>query len=279
MFPLFAGSNLDEIDLGYLDSDEQVTHKLALYESLANQALREDRQANLPLLFGAAWKILDLMMEFALNRAGLVPQRRGGWTIAEKTTLANLRSGDATILGVDQSTWDALLSLYINTSEHRHCLVHRILRVDSNPLRVSGHAKDGSMLLSLSAEELVAIIACAQIVAEAVILGGADKRASEHLQYELDHLQRHTNATSLGGRKAARPTVIRARLHEPTNHTCNINFARLQQETRGRQSSTYFDVHLDFPETGRCLTGRLETMPTSAVVIDLDYLPTYLDWR
>src|SRR5215203_7167061 len=48
----------------------------------AKEALRNSL---LPLLFGAAWKILDLALELAFAWAGLAPKNGRRWSINEKS--------------------------------------------------------------------------------------------------------------------------------------------------------------------------------------------------
>jgi hypothetical protein len=52
-------------------------------ESVSGAALDALKDELAPLMFGAAWKVLDLLLEFALNRAGLTPAHND-WSIAEK---------------------------------------------------------------------------------------------------------------------------------------------------------------------------------------------------
>lgn len=56
---------------------------ITINESMSAGAVDRLKDKLAPLLFGAAWKALDLLLEFALNRAGLSPARRD-WSIAEK---------------------------------------------------------------------------------------------------------------------------------------------------------------------------------------------------
>ena len=56
---------------------------ISITENLSGAAVDRLKDQLAPLLFGAAWKVLDLLLEFALNRAGLTPARHN-WVIAEK---------------------------------------------------------------------------------------------------------------------------------------------------------------------------------------------------
>jgi hypothetical protein len=99
-------------------------------ESVSGAAVDALKDELAPLMFGAAWKILDLLLEFALNRAGLAPARNR-WSIAEKQKHALSGHGDRDVLRCSQPVWDTILRVYANTVEHRHCLVHRTAKVDA----------------------------------------------------------------------------------------------------------------------------------------------------
>jgi hypothetical protein len=62
-------------------------------------------------MFGAAWKVVDLLLEFALNRAGLAPGRND-WSIAEKQQHALSGRGDRAVLRCSQPAWETLLRVY-----------------------------------------------------------------------------------------------------------------------------------------------------------------------
>ncbi|MFI9413961.1 hypothetical protein [Nocardia gamkensis] len=84
-----------------------------------------------PLLFGAAWKVLDLLVELRLHEEGVQPERQGEFTIAQKVGRANSGNlGPANPLTL--SVWKVVMGVYTATAELRHSLVHRGVRVDPN---------------------------------------------------------------------------------------------------------------------------------------------------
>lgn len=93
-------------------------------DSARREALKELR----PLLFGTAWKILDLLLEHALN--GLADPKKTQWRIESKKKHA--RSFDGSLKGLTgkQDIWQRLCLVYVATVEARHALVHRRLEVD-----------------------------------------------------------------------------------------------------------------------------------------------------
>lgn len=80
-----------------------------------------------PLAFGAAWKVLDLLIELALSQAGIAV---GTVTIAEKVEHARNAAGQCPPLTGDTVLWRALRATYAGTEEVRHSLVHRTAEVD-----------------------------------------------------------------------------------------------------------------------------------------------------
>ncbi|MBD9382807.1 hypothetical protein IB258_16265 [Achromobacter sp. ACM02] len=70
------------------------TVNLTLSDNLCASAVNQLIDELAPLLFGAAWKILDLLLEFALNRTGVRSTRRD-WSITEKQQHALDASGDS----------------------------------------------------------------------------------------------------------------------------------------------------------------------------------------
>lgn len=94
-------------------------------DSARREALKELR----PLLFGTAWKVLDLLLEYALD--GLAGPKQRQWTIESKQKRA--RSFDGALMGLTgtQNIWQRLCLVYDATVEARHALVHRRLEVDA----------------------------------------------------------------------------------------------------------------------------------------------------
>lgn len=82
-----------------------------------------------PLAFGAAWKVLDLLVELALTQAG-VAAAGGSVTITEKVKRARTAVGLCPPLSSDAPVWATLTAVYAATEEVRHSLVHRQAEVD-----------------------------------------------------------------------------------------------------------------------------------------------------
>ena len=152
------------------------------------------------------------------------------------------------MLGADPPLWAALVALYINTTEHRHCLVHRLAGFCPQSLTLSGVDRQGQPLRSLRREELQAFVRAAQIAAEAVIAGGLGPRQADHLRYELDQLRDHTGQPALGGAWIARPLIVRMILLPSGDGSVEADFAyacqKLGEPRRNRCIATCGSIFL-----------------------------------
>lgn len=280
LIPIFPSHSGDEIDLRRaMAGAGPVEIRTSASFSLSGQATSELIEGILPLLFGAAWKVLDLLVELLLQK-GREPLPAGNWTI--KAKLAALDKGDVDwlALGGDQAIWGALASLYAATTEHRHCLVHRLAHFAEGSLTLSGEDRQGNPLRDLRAEELQAFIRAVQVAARAITNGGLQSREADHLRYELDKLCSHTGRGSLGGAKAGCPEVVRMLLL-PKGSVHMADFAYVCSNARKRSpGGGHFDLWIDIPDDpSRQLFARMEDVPPEKVIVSLANLPAYLSWR
>jgi hypothetical protein len=90
VFPLLATTNT--VAQAALDLRGGVTIDVKMLENLGPQARQDLIDRLRPLFFGAAWKILDLLVELGLHLDGLNPQH-GTWPISAKKKYARQRRG------------------------------------------------------------------------------------------------------------------------------------------------------------------------------------------
>ncbi len=140
-----------------------------------------------PLLVGAAWKTLDLLLEEALLQGGFTPSSNRGWTIDSKAKRA--RAGDAKPTAIGMQAWRALMRTFAWTVDIRHSLVHR--RAHTTP---SGELvavdRAGNAVGSLTVEEQEALARAALRAAELVIGATVDNRVEADLVRQLGVLSR-----------------------------------------------------------------------------------------
>ncbi|WP_153110570.1 hypothetical protein [Propionivibrio limicola] len=155
--PVLGDESTDEIDLRSPDQHGGVIMHVRLHCSVSGDAVNSLAVALTPLLFGAAWKTLDLFVELALNLAGTKPKRRN-WTINEKVTAAQGGLGLCSLLTGDAALWRAILCTYAATHQHRHCVVHRTAQFSSQAVQLTGVDNGGAALRPMTKNELDAFL-------------------------------------------------------------------------------------------------------------------------
>ena len=104
-----------------------------------------------PLLFGTAWKVLDLLLEAALAAASEVsPQKDGHWSIEAKEKKATAFTAQPQ--SISSAAWQALMATYAATVQPRHSLVHRAVFTDPAGALV-GHDRQGAKLRRVPPDE------------------------------------------------------------------------------------------------------------------------------
>ena len=275
---VIAESGSDAIDLRQaMAGCGPVTINLSLYCSLSEQTRQAFITETLPLLFGAAWKILDLTIELALSVSGEKPSKQNNWRISEKTSKATAGIIPLSLLTNALLLWRALCAIYQATAEHRHCMVQRQASFSGTPLALHGHAKDGHALKPLTATEIAAFIKAAQLLGRGVTHGGIDNRSADYLRYEFDQLRSHTNLQNLSGVKANKPVLVKALAIDLDGGKLQIDIPYILENAHKRSPGCHFDLQVELPvKIGATLVGRLEDFPTELTCVDLLALPDYL---
>ena len=249
-------------------------------ESISGRALDDLKDQLSPLLFGAAWKVLDLLLEFALNTAGFSPAGQK-WSITKKQGHASNGDGDrGAVLGCSQEVWKALLSVYANTVEHRHCLVHRTAKVDPATGTLDGVDQNQSPLRSLTLDQQVALAKAAALACRGVLRGSIDKRSEDHLKYQLNQLTLHTGAPTFGVGAASAPVDIYLALSQE-NGVYFLDMAGVLERARRMCTAvSHFNILVDVPDgSSRKLFGYGEDCPPGRSAVDLTALPPWLTYR
>lgn len=226
-----------------------------------------------PLLVGAAWKVVDLLLEEALRIDGRSPNTKRGWTITSK--VAHARAADARPTSITLSAWQALMTTYANTSELRHSLVHRRAHTDASDALV-GVDDSGRPLRPLAPDEQDALARAALRSSQLVISAAADDRVAADLDRQLGVLR--------GVHGVALPTValsdslpeVTALLDPAGDGSYPFDVPAL----RARQpfgEVAFADLIVRFRDRpGQELRGRLEDAPHEVVALDADNPPRWL---
>lgn len=248
-------------------------------DSLSAGAVDRLKDKLAPLLFGAAWKVLDLLLEFALNSAQLVP-KRNDWSIAEKQQHAQSSGGDRGVLGCSEQVWTTVLRVYANTVEHRHCLVHRTARVDATSGTLEGFNRDNQLLKPLTRDEQVALAKVSGLIARGVLAGGLGRRAEDHLKYYLDLLGAHSGVPLFGVGGISAPVDILLTLVKDSGWLILDMNGVVERARKTFPTVAHFNLLIDVPDgSGRCLFAHAEACPSGQTTINLNALPAWLELR
>jgi hypothetical protein len=198
-----------------------------------------------PLMFGAAWKVLDLMIELALG-----PPRGSRWSIEEKRNHALARTvPHLSPFENSDPCWPAAFDIYAHTVELRHGLTHRA--VDVSSARDLTVVDRNGATHTLTADEQLSFCRAAQRLTEGILAGSISNRDYDDLCWQLRSL----------------PGLLRTVLPS------------------GRDFSAVFEVIADLPVVDSwvkvdvpALIERVKRSFTQARTIDLvGYLPNHQD--
>jgi hypothetical protein len=153
-----------------------------------------------PLLFGAAWKCVDLALELGLHVAGIGPADKKVYSIAQK--VRDRAKATLSPLSHDMPVWDRLVTLYERTSEVRHCLVHRTFQFNGTGDMTKMADRQGNPIPDLTANEQIAFAQAALHALQAVFDTAPDGRTRALLAYQLDQLAPVHKLGILGGGQA-----------------------------------------------------------------------------
>lgn len=159
--------------------------------SVRDEVVKEILPQLRPLIFGAAYKILDFFVEFVLKlkRGQTLPQR--GWSFEAKIKLLTNGSYQLpTIFSPTDDIWNRMAALYTNLLEARHCIAHR---KSNQKLDGTLIVKDrsGNLLTPLTALEQDKFAESTYLLSEAVIRQEIPSRQRNAILNALDYLDAH----------------------------------------------------------------------------------------
>ena len=176
---------------------------VGVHDSLSAGAVESFAGRFRPLAFGAAYKIVDFLVEMTMRLNG-EPSPRGRWTFAEKA--AYVRRGTPpqlpSPLDAAPSLWERAAQLYLGFGEHRHALAHRRARVDPSG-DFTGSDRAGSPLVPITVAQQDAFSWFALVLANSVIAGHADQRQLNAIAWQADALAHHHGLAALGATQPA----------------------------------------------------------------------------
>jgi hypothetical protein len=213
-----------------------------------------------PLAFGSAWKVLDLLLEYALAAAGMVPRDRRRWTITEKASHAQAGAGLASPLSNDPVLWKQLLAAYVATEEVRHSLVHRRATVGAGG-ELTGVDRAGAALRPLSKDEQVHFMRAVQRTVSYLQQTTLTSRDEAALLGELEQLSALTGWAPTGHGVVEHPPIP---YRVPVEEGQEIDLKLLKDRIRRTTPSvSQFDVR--FVIGSKIYEVPLEDLPDEVV--------------
>jgi hypothetical protein len=223
-----------------------------------------------PLAFGAAWKVLDLLVELALSQAGHGVV--GRMTFAEKVRLAV--HGQCPPLSSDAVLWEALTATYAATEEVRHSLVHRYAQVDRATGDLIGYDRSAQPLLPVKAANQESFCRAVQRSANAILANALSSRERCDLAWNLDQLAHLHGRPALGGQEMA-PAPLGIARTRVSGDSVLVDVPSLLHQLRGNfPDRAAYDASFELPD-GHHLLVELEQAPPGEVAIDPAALPPW----
>ncbi len=225
-----------------------------------------------PLAFGAAWKVLDLLVELALSQAGFACPDQV--TITEKVKQARAAAGESPPLTGEAELWRTISATYAGTEDIRHSLVHRRAEVNRSSGELMGRNRHGHQLPPISAAQQEAFCRAVQRAAHATLTGLLSPRERSDLAWNLDQLAHLHGQQPLGGREMA-PAPLGIARTRMSGGSVLVDASAILTELRANfPDRAAYDATFELPD-GRHLLVELEQAPATEVAIDPDSLPTW----
>jgi hypothetical protein len=277
VFPLLATTNTVAQAALDLRGGGGVTTDGMMLENLGTQARQDLIDRLRPLFFGAAWKILDLLVELGLHLDGLTP-KKGPWLISKKKTYARRRRGQCLPWISHQDLWERICDVYASTVEARHALVHRQFLLSSSGDMTDIRDRHGVRKRDVTAGEQEAFARAAQRIAAATLASALSNRERLAIAWLLDQLGAHHGHPPLGGSEARSVEVVRIDAAQTSSGwVVDVNHAKAEVH-RVSSDRSFYDIEIHFPGTGWSpITGPLEEVPSgSKVSIDPHAPPSWV---
>jgi hypothetical protein len=286
LLPRVAGTSV--IELGDANSTsvavgvQPVTVHVGVVDSTGSGGDQLSPDDIRPLLFGAAWKILDQLVELGLGLANVAHDRRWDYSISLKVGAATRGTVPAVPPFDGRSDlWTRVMHSYPATEAVRHSLVDRRLTVDRSTGELAGVARPGeSAPTFLSVDEQSAFCQVAVGAAEAAISGELPTRRAGR-PTQLVPGSNHRTARSASVRNLTRTWCDPGSPVRPSTGPSNdltLDFSHISARARQAVGGvSHYDLEIHLPD-GRILAGPLEDALNGPATFSIDDPPTWLRW-
>ena len=234
-----------------------------------------------PFFFGAAWKVLDQLIELALEQASVLHDRNSDYSI--KFKVGKAASGSVTpVSPFDRrpDLWSPTIITYASTHVLRHSLTHRRLIVDPATGDINGVPRPGEPApTALTVAEQSAFCRVAVGAAQAIIDRQLPTRRADQLSWTLDQLSSHHGQPSFGASPAQGmiPVIIVRPTPGPSEELM-LDFTDIASRARAAVGGvSHYDLEIHLPDH-RVLAGPLEDAPQGRVTFAVASPPGWLRW-
>jgi hypothetical protein len=235
------------------------------------------------LVFGAAYKVLDLAVELVIGLN--LPAKSGSrWTMTRKQDFVRTTPGPPILpapLDGASWLWSRLAVLYDRLLEPRHALVHRRVTVDADG-NLKPHDRDGRALAPISAPQIESFALAMYELREAVIGEDGSARRLNALRWHLDALDDLHGLPKLGASEPARNMrIIEDDLERLGDEGWRIDVEKIANHLALSGSPPFADLVLRAPreaEGDLFFGARYEELPPNRSAIEFSEadLPTWL---
>jgi hypothetical protein len=233
--------------------------------AVAGAGLREELRRSLhPLGFGAAYKVLDMLVEHVLRANGTSAARL---TFKEKKRALAKRPHVLPVpLDGHPDLWDRLSRLYVELQQGRHAVTHRRAQpTAAGDLEIYDGAR--RLIGTVASAEIEAFAAAVHAVAELVIDASDENRRVSIVAWHLNALRpRHGLPALPASDPNAGRRLLVMNLERLGDGRLRFDVDRARQAVDEQVPSVWdLQLHGD----GRVFVGRWEDLPdTSATTVD-----------
>jgi hypothetical protein len=224
------------------------------------QAREELRRSLRPLGFGAAYKILDMLVEHVLRANGVAGPRMG---FAKKRNALSTRPATLPVpLDGHPELWDRMAKLYVAFEETRHGITHRRAQVTSSgDLEIYDNSR--ARIDTITTAEAAAFAAAVHLLAEVIIDVDGDPRRAAIVAWHVNTLASRHGLSQL---PAADPEAGRRLLISDVipleSGIVRFDVVRAHRIVKHQQPPSLWDLELRLGD--RVFVGRWEDVPTAA---------------
>ncbi len=257
--------------LGTVDQRNGTGSQTIYPDSVPSEEAERLRLSLRPLMFGAAWKILDLIVDYVIQAPPFKSTQ-----FSEKIERVN-SSNPPPPFDQHPSLWTAIMTTYSGTVELRNNLIHRQAHISATR-DLTGVNKNTRQSETLTADQQLAFCRLSQRVVNCTLSGTATERDLFDISFQLKELGPYSgNYSHLLGRDATRLHEIVADI-PVRDGLAKVDVPELLKLAHKRFSEPkYIDFigYIEGNETS-VLTGPLEVAEQRIYTFRLTNIPVWL---